>query len=158
MASSGRLKPGEKGRIRLSIDIRGKLGTIYKTVAVNTNDPKAPTTTIAVRMTIKDPSHMKTYSASEIFGGACRNCHALQGKGKEGFDLFITDCVFCHSVGRIASDKGDIREKSRESIEKAIREGVEKTSMPGWDRKHGGPLNEEQITSLLDYLKPPVKR
>ncbi len=54
MASSSRLKPGEKGKIRLSVDIRGKIGNLYKTVAVNTNDPKTPRTTIAVRMTIKD--------------------------------------------------------------------------------------------------------
>ena len=157
MASSSRLMPGEKGKIRLSVDIRGKLGAIYKTVQVNTNDPKAPKTTIAVRMTIKDPVHMKTYSASEIFNGTCRSCHVLKGKGKQGFDLFMTDCVMCHSAGRIAPAQRDMREKSRERIEKAIREGVEKTSMPGWDVKYGGPLKEEDIMSLIDYLKPPVK-
>jgi cytochrome c2 len=157
MASSSRLKPGEKGKVRLSIDIRGKLGTIYKTVGVNTNDPKTPKTTIAVRMTIKDPVHMKTYSASEIFSSGCKSCHVLQGTGKQGFDLFVTDCVMCHSAERIAPSQRDMRGKPREQIEKAIREGVKGTSMPGWDIKHGGPLKEEDIMSLIDYLKPPVK-
>src|SRR5271169_6167335 len=145
MASSSRLKPGEKGKIRLSIDIRGKLGTIYKTVQVNTNDPKTPKTTIAVRMTIKDPVHMKSYSPFEIFKSDCKSCHVLQGKGKQGFDLFVADCMMCHSAGRMAPAQRDMREKSRERIEAAIREGIEKTSMPGWDLKHGGPLKEEEI-------------
>jgi hypothetical protein len=157
MASSSRLKPGEKGKIRLSVDIRGKLGTIYKTVEVNTNDPENSKSTIALRMTIKDPVHMKAYSAAEIFSGSCRSCHVLQGKGKEGFDLFVADCMMCHSPGRIAPSQRDMRMKPREHLEKAIREGVEKTSMPGWDLTHGGPLKEAEIMSLLDYLSPAVK-
>src|SRR5512135_1387117 len=123
MASLSRLKPGEKGKIRVSVDIRGKLGTIYKTVSVNTNDPRTPETTLAVRMTIKDPTHMKTYSASEIFGGACKSCHVLQGKGRQGFDLFVADCMMCHAAGKIAPVARDMKEKSKEHIEKAIREG-----------------------------------
>jgi mono/diheme cytochrome c family protein len=82
----------------------------------------------------------------------------MQGKGKEGFDLFVADCMMCHSAGKIASSMRDIREKSGERIETAIREGVEKTSMPGWDVKHGGPLKEEEIMSLIDYLKLPFNR
>jgi cytochrome c5 len=154
MASSSRLKPGEKGKIRISVDIRGKLGTIYKTVQVRTNDPKTPQTTIAVRMTIKDATHMKTYSASEIFNGSCKRCHVMQGRGKKGFDLFVSDCMMCHSAGKIAAPMRDLHTMARESIEKAIREGLEHTSMPGWDIKHGGPLAEEEIMSLVDFLKP----
>jgi cytochrome c5 len=154
MASSSRLGPGEKGKIRVSIDIRGKLGTIYKTVQVRTNDPKAPQTTIAVRMTIRDATHMKTYSASEIFNDGCKKCHVLQGKGKTGFDLFVSDCMMCHSAGKIASPMRDLHTRDREYIEKAIREGLKQTSMPGWDAKHAGPLTEEEIMSLVDFLKP----
>lgn len=157
MASSSRLKPGEKGKLKLSVDIRGKFGTIYKTVQVNTNDPKTPQTVIAIRMTIKDPTHMKTYSATEIFSGACRGCHVLRGKNKLGFDLFVSDCMMCHTPGGIASSQRDMREKPRERIEKAIREGVERTSMPGWDLEHGGPLNGKEIDSLIDFLSPAVK-
>jgi len=156
MASSSRLKPGEKGKIRVSVDIRGKLGTIYKTVQVRTNDPNAPQTTLAVRMSIKDPTHMKTYSASEIFSGSCKGCHVMQGKGKRGFDLFVADCMMCHSVGKIASSMRDLRTGPREHVEKTIREGLEKTSMPGWDVKHGGPLTEEEIISLVEFLNPVV--
>lgn len=154
MASSSRLKPGERGMIRLSVDIRGKLGTIYKTVQVHTNDPLTPQVTLAVRMVIKDLAHMKTYSSSEIFNGTCKGCHVLQGKGKQGFDLFVDDCMMCHAAGKIASAARDLQQKSEERIERAIREGVDKTSMPGWDSRHGGPLGEEEIRSLVDYLRP----
>lgn len=156
MASSSRLKPGERGKIKISVDIRGKLGTIYKTVQVQTNDPGTPQATLGVRMVIKDRTHMKTYSASEIFSGTCRSCHVLQGKGKQGFDLFVADCVMCHASDKIASSLRDMQQKSGESIERAIREGVARTSMPGWDLRHGGPLREEEIGSLVDYLRPPA--
>ncbi len=156
MASSSRLKPGEKGKIKISVDIRGKLGTIYKTVQVHTNDPATPQATIGVRMVIKDPVHMKTYSATEIFIGSCRSCHVLQGRGKQGFDLFVADCIMCHYTGSVAPGANDMRQKSEEHIERAIREGVEKTSMPGWDLKHGGPLGEEEIKGLVDFLRPVV--
>lgn len=157
MASSSRLKPGEKGEIQISVDIRGKLGTIYKTVQVYANDPRTPQTTLAIRMVIKDLAHMKTYSASEIFKGNCKSCHVLQGKEKEGFDLFVADCMMCHAAGKIAPAAHDMQQESEERIERAIREGVDKTSMPGWDLRHGGPLGEREIRSLVDYLKPAVK-
>lgn len=154
MASSSRLKPGDRGKIKISVDIRGKLGTIYKTVQVHTNDPGSPQATIGVRMVIKDRTHMKTYSASEIFSGACRSCHVLQGKGKQGFDLFVADCIMCHAAGSVAPAARDMQQKSEGRIERAIREGVDKTSMPAWDFKHGGPLGEEEIRGLVDYLRP----
>ena len=157
MASSSRLKPGERGKIKISVDIRGKLGIIYKTVQVHTNDPVSPQVTLGVRMGIKDLAHMKTYSASEIFGGTCRSCHVLQGRGKQGFDLFVADCIMCHAAGSTAPAANDMRQKSEGRIERAIREGVDKTSMPGWDLRHGGPLGEEEIMGLVDYLRPAVK-
>jgi hypothetical protein len=35
---------------------------------------------------------------------------------------------------------------------KWINEGKEGTLMPGFARMHGGPLSDEQITSLVDYV------
>jgi hypothetical protein len=30
--------------------------------------------------------------------------------------------------------------------------------MPAWDARHGGPLSEEQIRGLVDYIRPPAKK
>jgi len=36
--------------------------------------------------------------------------------------------------------------------EKWIREGAKDTLMPGFDQTHGGPLDNAQIKSLVEYL------
>jgi len=56
MASSSRLKPQEKGKISVSVDIHGKTGYIYKTVQVYTNDPANPVTNLSVKMQVKGGS------------------------------------------------------------------------------------------------------
>jgi len=154
MASSGRLKPGEKGKIRVDVNIRGKFGQIMKTIQVVTNDPERRQTTLSVKMLVKDLIHMKKYKAAEIFSSACRGCHVDRGRGRKGFDLFINDCMMCHITAKSASPLAALRAKNKEDVERAIRGGVGKTSMPGWDARHGGPLSEDEIRGLIDYIKP----
>jgi cytochrome c553 len=158
MASSSRLKPGEKGKIKVAVDIRGKFGKIVKTVQVVTNDPQRRQTTLSLKMVVKDLIHMKKHKAAEIFGSACRGCHVDRGKSRKGFDLFLNDCTMCHNTGSSAATLARMRAKPVEDVEKAIREGIDKTSMPGWDIRHGGPLSEEEIRSLVDYIKPSARR
>lgn len=151
MASSDRLKPGEKGKINVSVDIRGRLGKITKTITVYTNDPVKQATTLYIRMNIKDRAHLDRYAAGEIFGGKCRGCHVDQGKGKTGWDLFKADCFMCHNAGTNASLTA-MSKKPREYLSKAIREGVDNTVMPGWYETNSGPLDEGDIESLLDLI------
>ena len=157
MASSSRLKPGEKGKIKVAVNIRGKFGEIMKTVRVITNDPKGRQTTLSLTMKVKDLIHMKKHKAAEIFSSACRGCHVDRGKSRKVFDLFLNDCMICHYDGRSAPPLARMRVKPREDVETAIREGVDKTSMPGWDIRHGGPLSEEEIRGLVDYIKPAAR-
>ena len=84
VASSSRLKPGERGKINVSVDIRGRTGYISKTIQVYANDPKNPVTKLAVQIYIKDLAHLNHYKATEIFSEKCRGCHVDQGKGKRG--------------------------------------------------------------------------
>ncbi len=53
VASSSRLKPGEEGKIIATVDIKGKIGYITKTVKVFTNDPKRPVVTLVLKALIK---------------------------------------------------------------------------------------------------------
>ena len=152
MASSSRLKPGEKGEINVSVDVRGKKGIVSKTVLVYTNDPQRPVTTLSVRMQIKDRIHMARYRAAEIFGGDCKECHSDRGRGKKGWDLFMADCFMCHNAGSNAS-LSRMSKMPEKHLLKVIREGVEDTVMPGFDLKNGGPLDEDQIRSLIDLIK-----
>jgi len=52
MASSDRLKPGEKGKIDARIDTEGRKGAISKGITVNSNDPKRPFISLTLSATI----------------------------------------------------------------------------------------------------------
>ncbi len=53
MASSGRLKPGEKGKISVAVNIKGRAGSLIKTVHVYTNDPRNRVINLSVRVDVR---------------------------------------------------------------------------------------------------------
>jgi len=152
-ASAYRLKPGEKGTIRVSVDMRGKKGIFVKTVDVSSNDPITPVTTLSVRIAVKDRVHMSQYEANAIFGESCRECHVDQGKGKRGWDLFKADCFMCHNAGKSTSLSTMSKRPSKDLL-KAINDGIEGTLMPGFARKSGGPLDDPEVASLMELINP----
>lgn len=152
-ASSSRLKPGEKGSITVVIDMRGKKGIFSKKIEVYTNDPITPVTTLSLKVSVKDRIHMAQYSASAIFSKECSACHVEQGRGKKGWDLFKADCFMCHNAGKNTSLSTMSKKRSKEML-KAIREGVENTLMPGFAVGNGGPLDDDDIKSLIELINP----
>ena len=153
VASSKELKPGEKGSISVVVDMRGKKGFFSKTIDVYTNDPVTPVTTLSVKIHVKDQIHLGQYNAIEIFTEKCSGCHVDQGKGKNGWDLFKADCFMCHNAGRNTS-LSTMNKKPRAELLKSIREGVSNTLMPGFDMRNGGPLNDIEVRSLIDLIRP----
>jgi cytochrome c553 len=152
VASSNIVKPGEKAFIRVILDLRGEKGIFSRTIAVHTNDPIIPVTTLSVKITVKDRIHMAQYKAAEIFAGECKGCHVDQGVGKKGWDLFKADCFMCHNAGKKTS-LSTMSKKPAEELFKSIREGVDNTLMPGFHLDKGGPLNDEEIKSLIELIK-----
>lgn len=153
MASSSRLGPKEKGKVSVSVDLRGRLGRMSKTIQVYTNDLSRPVTNLLVTMYVKDRLHMSKFTTGEIFSERCKRCHVEQGMGKKGFELFRADCIMCHNNGKSASPIQGMSKKPREYISNAIRNGIDGTSMPGWDARNGGPLKDEEIESLVNVIK-----
>jgi cytochrome c553 len=151
VSSANYLKPGEKGNVRVIIDMRGKKGIFIKTIEVYTNDPITPVATLTLKVSVKDQIHMSQYKANEIFSENCRGCHVDQGKGKKGWDLFKADCFMCHNAGKKSSLSSMSRKPTKEMV-KALREGVENSLMPGFDQKNGGPLDDAEIKSLIDLI------
>jgi cytochrome c553 len=152
VASSSHLEPGERGRINVGVDIRGKTGRISKTIQVYANDPANPVTKLTVTMDIKDRVHLNQYKATEIFTEKCRDCHIDQGKGKTGWDLFKADCFMCHNAGKNSS-LSQMSKKPKNYLFRVISQGVENTIMPGWTKGAGGPLDDAEIKSLIDMIK-----
>ncbi len=52
MASSDHIKPGEKGKIIAKIDVKGRTGSISKSVQVLSSDPKRRTVTLFLKATV----------------------------------------------------------------------------------------------------------
>jgi hypothetical protein len=151
VASPTRLKPGEKGSISIAIDLRGKRGIYSKTIKVYTNDPITPVKTLSLKVAVWDPIPIGGYNAAAIFAENCKACHVEHGKGKKGWDLFKADCRMCHTAGRDISFS-EMSKKPAGEVLKAIREGIQNTLMPGFDRRNGGPLDDAQIKSLFDLI------
>jgi hypothetical protein len=53
VASSSHLKPGEKGQIIAKVDIKGRTGSLYKSIQVFSNDPKRHVVTLSLKARIK---------------------------------------------------------------------------------------------------------
>lgn len=155
MASLSHLKPGEKGKIHVTVDAAGKRGPISKTVQVFSNDPKQPVTTLTLTMLVRDALHIKPQAAAKIFEQPCSSCHVEQGRGKTGFELFRADCFMCHNAGTAGLSISLMSKKPEGYLRDVIRDGVENTPMPGWARGKGGPLTDAEIESLVKTIKKP---
>lgn len=155
MASLSRLKPGEKGRVQVTVDPSGKRGPVSKSVQVYSNDPRQPVVTLQVTMQVRDAIHLRKDAAANIFDAACRSCHVDQGRGKTGFDLFRADCFMCHNAGTSAQNITQMSRRPESYLRRAIRDGVVNTTMPGFAQKNGGPLSDAEIDSLVRSIKNP---
>ena len=65
MASSSRLKPGEKGKISVTVGLGGRLGNLTKTVHVYTNDPQKPVMNLSVRVAVRKGAAVKKRPAEK---------------------------------------------------------------------------------------------
>lgn len=168
-----RLAKGDKGRIDIESDVRGKAGfSLFKTVRVETESGL-----IVLNYSLVIPEAMKTGDRNRnqllakadpkaIFRGTCVECHVTPAKGKRGKELYDTACGICHDAKHRATMVPDLRATkqapNRLVWQHVIGFGKPGTLMPGFHNIQGGPLSETQVQSVLDflfreYLKKPAK-
>lgn len=173
------LAPGASFPINASMDLRGKQGTIAKSVTVDTsvgikqllvkaNIPAATTAATghdghnhggANAPTMNDRTkNIQTALADRqaVFKGDCASCHVDKGKGKFGAELYAASCGICHDAEHRAAMVPDLKvPKTKRDVafwQKWIMEGKPGTMMPAFAQAYGGPLTQEQIDSLTVYL------
>lgn len=156
------LKPGESTKLDIIVDTTMKQGNVTKTVEVSSNDPEAPVVSLPIKMNIAnrhdgltDDGRVKIFTDEK-----CNSCHVLRGVGLAGKDLFEADCAMCHGEDAKGAVGGALifGNYNDPKYEKHIRDVISygsKThrSMPGFLDKAGGPLVQEQVDSLIKYLK-----
>ena len=158
------LKPGESGSFDIDMDIRGKRGSLTKSVYVATAGGMK---TLYVRSIIPTQPAMNDQrremnlmlakaDRQAVFKGDCASCHAVPTRGKTGSALYEAACAICHDAAHRADMVPDLRmlqvETDYDYWHHWISNGREDSLMPAFSRKHGGPLSEAQIHSLAHWL------
>jgi mono/diheme cytochrome c family protein len=159
------LKPGEGGVIDFTLDLRGKSGTLSKYVSVDTSHGQR---ILMIKVIIPQATAMPGMDGRAknmqlamadrqvVFRGDCASCHATPTVGKKGEELYTAACAICHDTPNRATMVPDLH-----AVKKAtnaeywafwIANGKPGTLMPGFAKAHGGPLDEEQIRSLAEFM------
>jgi len=152
--------PHSSEPLMVVMDTSMKQGVVKKDITVKSNDPKNPVSTIYVTAEVKNPhADMGKDVQAKIFQGRCAACHVNDGIGKQGEVLYLADCSMCHGFrggGAVAPALTHMDYGNREIVDamrKIISEGSTiHRSMPGFSKRKGGPLSDEDIESLLQYL------
>ena len=153
------LAAGDSANLKVTFDPRGKAnGKVEKKIWITTNIGQD---TLMVRAYITG-LHKTMMTVSNIFDGDCRSCHVDKGVGKFGRELYNASCVMCHTAGH-APHLGVMKAKKSADTTyyRLIAHGKPGSNMPAFGERHGGPLTEKQIKSLVTLLtedpKPPPK-
>jgi cytochrome c553 len=169
-----RLLPGTNGNFGVTVDVRGKLGTLTKSVYVdavmasNNAAIQAKPLTVRVLMPDRPPiagdpmgdrqrnMQLALADRQAVFKGDCAKCHFEPALGKKSDALYAAACASCHDSPNRASMVPDLHAlkhpTDNDYWRKWITSGKTGTLMPAFAKAEGGPLTDEQISSLVDYL------
>ena len=91
-----------------------------------------------------------------VEGSQCQNCHGPEGTGGQApFTITDAEGGFVATVNWRAPALDTVLLRfTREEVEYIINYGRPFSPMPGWGAAvNKGPLNEQQVTNLVDYLE-----
>jgi mono/diheme cytochrome c family protein len=157
-----KIAPGQVSRLKVNFDAHNKAeGPMVKTITIVSNAVNGAQKVLKIQGTIfkSNTAHAgEAMSIQKVFEGSCASCHVDKGKGELGAKLYEADCAICHGNAAdhkpgpdIASDA--MMNHDEKSWTTIIRDGIPNTNMPGFHTKVKGPLNDEEIASIVDYLK-----
>ena len=176
------LPAGTNASLEVNMNIAGKFGTVLKSVTVDStsgiknlmvkvNVPTAPqpapgvpvpTAGIPAKRVMETEAdrvrnqQMALVDRQAVFKGDCVTCHVTPGIGKMGAELFTAVCGVCHEAEHRASMVPDLKNlphaTDADHWRGWINFGRVGSLMPAFAKSEGGPLTEQQVASLVDYL------
>src|SRR6185436_20949381 len=169
------IPPGTNGPIDVTVDLRGKSGTIAKAVTVESS---AGSKSLIVKMNIATPFSGTDFTVNHpnmgdaerlknmqdslkdrqvVFKDAkCATCHADPAKGQvDGGIIYRGICATCHDSPLRAAAVTDLKALKHETDidywKQWISHGRPGSMMPAYAVSEGGPLNDAQIQALAQY-------
>jgi cytochrome c553 len=160
--ATGALKeyiPGESGEIEVVVDTKGKKGIVVKTVTITLENNDVATTELSLAMKLEPPPHPMISNVRNINAeAACKSCHLESGEGQSGIFLYHRVCSQCHGKkgtggsGRALNDT-EWQKVDDAYIKKVIYAGIPDKGMPSFVDGVTPPLSEEQVDSLVLYIR-----
>ena len=156
-----KLSPGSTGKVSFSTDIRGKYGRLFKSTTIESS---AGTQMLKFQLHINALEAMLRNRNQQlakadpqaIFHGKCAACHSEPAQGKRGGALYLTACGICHEAEHRASMVPNLHlialPKKEVDWMTLLSTGKPDTLMPGFAKRHGGPLTDDQLKSLIQYI------
>jgi mono/diheme cytochrome c family protein len=162
------LPPEQGGNIELAVDLRNKFGVLSKYVSVDTS---AGQKLLNIKITIPNNPQVAAGSGVDartrnmqmamadrqsVFRGDCASCHATPANGKKGEQLYAAACAICHDAPHRATMVPDLHAlknaTGKDYWAHWIANGKPGSLMPAFAKAQGGPLDEEQVKSLAEFL------
>lgn len=170
-----RIAPGETNHMDVLVDLRGKWGRLFKTVNVLFSTNATTQLNLLIDVPEQTTNGMSPEMANRIWGQQlaamdhqavfkkdCVQCHLVPAFGKTGENLFHTACGICHEAQHRATMVPDLKALKTPIDDDYWRSwvtyGKPGTLMPGFAASVGGPLDSQQIKSLVNYLKKAYPR
>jgi mono/diheme cytochrome c family protein len=152
------IPPHVSGKMEVIVEVPGKWGLLQKTIEIRS---ASETNVLLLEVEIPEPEPREKnriaafVDRQAVFKSDCATCHRTPAIGLKGAQLYEKACGICHDAEHRATMVPDLATKPHGDTKywtQWIRIGKPGTFMPGFDEPHGGPLSEEQIASLLEYL------
>lgn len=156
--STGEIFPGEMKEVHFTIDTTGKVGDIKKNIVILSDDVQQPKRIVDIFIHVQLVEHQEM-DKSAIFKGDCAACHAEPAQYRVDEELFEMVCYMCHGHYGLGGGATRINEfsyltkRDDSYLRKVISEGITERGMPAFSNKLGGPLDDEQIESLVSLMR-----
>lgn len=172
-----KIPSGSNGPVEVVMNLAGKSGMIAKGVTIDTSlgikqltvRTHIPGSNVAGSLPVQnsgimgDTERLKNMQLAladrqVVFKNAeCAKCHAEPAKNKtDGRLLYAAVCATCHNSMHRAAQVPDLRTlphpTSAEHWRNWIAYGRAGSMMPAFAESEGGPLNEQQINALVDFM------
>ena len=155
-----RIAPGTTSHLKVTFDANNKPeGPIIKTVSISSNSKESSDKIVRIqgRVVKSKLAHKTMMHLDGLFQGDCAKCHVDKGKGELGARLYEADCAVCHGMKADGKPGPELASEAMmkhtpKQWKSIIEYGIPNSAMPAFHTKNKGPLGDEEIASLVEYM------